>query len=478
MAWNEGQEKNRLILAILKFSFTTTAAERAAPLEWTQLSGGKDLMAVFETVQVRDNLSKWSRSQRIFKVLRGNEVLEEVDLRLLAQTTSGSHLSSQNSGPCVAIVVKPPCVAIRYPTAENQIRRFQIKFSSEADYYKAVSELVDARCPVAEPSIINTRGISRSSQGAGVLPSSSMSPSPTQEAFSLQPPQNHATPPGPVSFGEIRQSSMGPPATSSITRTSCSPAACSPAQTSPSHSEKEYRRPLTAPSLLDVESLSQLLPPKRELPFSKSPKKMGPNLCPPTPLGPKRVNIGPVAELVGVPNQPVQNSPTFRAIAPKDVSRSCVPSPGMFPPQNPTERIQQGNLEDTNNRIVRPHLPSPSLSPEKRPYEGNGGNNPVELATVRTQGVDSGSTSIPRVEPQPQQQGATETPQPAHQSIPIGTGARTAIRSEDIFSYLSQPDSERSALVETWICEQLQSDEFLALCQEMEGVWRRLAFGL
>ena len=47
----------------------------------------------------------------------------------------------------------------------------------------------------------------------------------------------------------------------------------------------------------------------------------------------------------------------------------------------------------------------------------------------------------------------------------------------DFTSYISAPTTERIARLENWICEHIQDDDFLRLCQDVEGVWKRVAFG-
>jgi hypothetical protein len=42
---------------------------------------------------------------------------------------------------------------------------------------------------------------------------------------------------------------------------------------------------------------------------------------------------------------------------------------------------------------------------------------------------------------------------------------------------MQTPESERSQLVNNWICQQLEDDGFRTLCQDIEQVWRRMAFG-
>lgn len=53
----------------------------------------------------------------------------------------------------------------------------------------------------------------------------------------------------------------------------------------------------------------------------------------------------------------------------------------------------------------------------------------------------------------------------------------TVIRTGDFSEYLKNSDSDRAALVDTWICDQLQDEAFMTLCEDVENVWRRIALG-
>lgn len=48
----------------------------------------------------------------------------------------------------------------------------------------------------------------------------------------------------------------------------------------------------------------------------------------------------------------------------------------------------------------------------------------------------------------------------------------------DLSSYLSAPTRERTIQLENWICAHIEDDGFLQLCQDVEGVWRRIALGM
>lgn len=54
----------------------------------------------------------------------------------------------------------------------------------------------------------------------------------------------------------------------------------------------------------------------------------------------------------------------------------------------------------------------------------------------------------------------------------------TAISEDQLSAYLGAPTPERIAFLENWMCELIEDDGFMALCQDVEVTWRRFAFGV
>ncbi|KAJ5669670.1 hypothetical protein N7462_010740 [Penicillium macrosclerotiorum] len=53
------------------------------------------------------------------------------------------------------------------------------------------------------------------------------------------------------------------------------------------------------------------------------------------------------------------------------------------------------------------------------------------------------------------------------------------ISVEDQLSlYLASPTEERIAFLENWMCELIEDEQFMTLCQDVEGTWKRFAFGI
>lgn len=125
---------------------------------------------------------------------------------------------------------------------------------------------------------------------------------------------------------------------------------------------------------------------------------------------------------------------------------------------------------------------------------------------VTNRGLQAGTESLSNIAQTPIQQILPQTPQPPQHSYPnppsIPNPSPTqhlrennnpsnapasepplpnpsiTLTTADLSAYLSNPASERSALIESWVCQQLDSDAFLALCQDVEGVWKRVVFGM
>ncbi|KAK2879291.1 hypothetical protein FQN49_001012 [Arthroderma sp. PD_2] len=450
-----------LTLQILKFSYTTTSADRAAPLAWTHLSGGSDLLATFPTVRVRDESSKWTRESRLLKVMKGHEVLEELDLGLLAQQGSSSATAAAKAP--VAIIVKSPCLAIRYPSGVNQIRRFQVKFASAADYYQVIAVLKAARCPITEPpaSIVQPSPYTAPAPGPSYAGAECQNVPPTPESVTTSTcyyADGLGTRPVSSAFADTRPSSME----SSMTLPNL-PAPRPSSSLMPSRplfqrrpqvqaqiQEQATTRPSTAPTFLTTDSLSQLLPPRRELPFAKARKRPAQRSPAGSPRPKKADDVG----------QGKEHQQTARPVVAETVTRT----PNLATPlvessiQRPShDWVKEKGSEKERGlggeNYPRTLLPSPNISPQKI----GGGQYSIENNTITIADTD-----------EPTREGISSDSR--NTNYPPFT-------REDLSSYASLPSAERSDLIESWICQQLQSDSFITLCQDMEGVWKRLAFG-
>lgn len=65
----------------------------------------------------------------------------------------------------------------------------------------------------------------------------------------------------------------------------------------------------------------------------------------------------------------------------------------------------------------------------------------------------------------------TQVPQSTAQSV------RKSVEGE-LSQYVKSPTAERTAFLENWMCELIQDDNFVTLCEDVEATWRRFAFGM
>lgn len=250
----------------------------------------------------------------------------------------------------------------------------------------------------------------------------------------------------------------------------------------------------------DPQTLDELLPPKRDLPFQK----------PAPPRSKKRAvedTSGPLSGDAG-PTQPRRTAQSRRQRP--ATSSAALPLSSSSKGQAAQECAQS-----------QPKKRGPSKSSKARPASST--NAPLEpVPTIENNSkkkdqrvVDQGVSTIQPTSDQashpgsspdqnvPNQMTATETIHPLTpstrnptatgpgpgpsltraaglimESITTATATATVMTTADLTEYLSAPDSQRASLVETWVCQQLEDDGFLQLCRDVEGVWQRIALGV
>ncbi|KAL1998811.1 hypothetical protein VTN02DRAFT_5539 [Thermoascus thermophilus] len=522
-------ELARLVLA--KFSHTTTSVEYNAPLSWHHILGQGDLVAVFEKRRVTAPETNHVHEQALLKVIRNREVLEDLDLNSLAREATSQALSRQigNTKPSVAVIVKPPCLAVRYPSSIGQIRRFQIKFSSDRDYYNALAILSALRCPLTEssggPLPSSLRPLSSSSQlcqgsaasvasapvsgfsGTGLSSHNGIfpTPSPSEErpyearssviGSSLSSTSSH------TAYNTINPTSgtripKEQESNHAVPRFSQESALHGPGVSKALDSSLSRDRPSTAPVYHDTQLLNQILPPKRELPFSKpagkktaqsaksrATKKLSDNK--------KRPESSPYFPAAATGMDPSPTHPGLTGgVAATSESRDGGHSAGSgeikttIPP--PDRSLQPGSeVERSLQADPLPQHQADLSVPFIRPNNiFSHGGAITESQSHLSPPSTVAQTSQMLLNPQPEQETWKVSSTNAGSSWdnntaipPTAAAATKIITSTDLSSYLSTPSPERTALVELWVCQQLEDDGFLKLCEDVEGVWKRIAFG-
>ncbi|OAX83585.1 hypothetical protein ACJ72_02050 [Emergomyces africanus] len=507
-----------LKIPILKFSYSTTSADRACPLGWTHLSSSGDLAVVFDHIMRHETSSAFYQGDQRLRVFRNGDVLELLNLNSLAREAAAlpSHPFAQNVKPPVAIIVKSPCLAVRYPMTNDQTRRFQIKFPSNADYSTAISVFNKLGCSITHSSVApshqtsSNRPLSSSSQtpsllqiGSGARTASpGLSTRPAGDYYQgrlcQSPLTEHSTSGSAISslnnIPTSARSYYNPvnerPRTSALFVPSTGPphnfaSANSPTVTRPGPLSTVDARPATAPALPGVDTLSQILPPKRELPFSKpgtKPRSRQPShfrgpasklTRSAEPHGPSSFSISQAgASASNKANENLPPSSTNRD------SSGIIANVGVNDSStnpNPPFRLTLGreNL-GANNPSTLQKLTGPTGIEPRASFANEAGNNHSEERNnvsnvVATTALDAAVSATPQLPPE--------------RSAGVGFISSTKhtntanISPSDLSAYLSTRNPERTALVESWVCSQLENDAFLTLCQDVEGVWRRMAFG-
>ena len=225
----------------------------------------------------------------------------EAQQAINASNNAQQHNRDQN----VVIIVKAPVIAIKYPIGDcqviklmilallahiSQVRRFQIRFASDEDYYDAMKLLSRARIPTIEAGTFPQRRTTaeanvnhvetRPTTAPVLLHSSSGAPDlanrPATAISSLMPPPmdaSHRQPLAPLSTNHNnRQQAIdngNKTRTGPITEMTAAQVKDLANANALSAINLYNSRPSAAP-VLNSQHFSQLLPPKRELPFEKT----------------------------------------------------------------------------------------------------------------------------------------------------------------------------------------------------------------
>ncbi|PYH89159.1 hypothetical protein BO71DRAFT_444767 [Aspergillus ellipticus CBS 707.79] len=427
-------------LSLAKFSHTTNSINHRGPLNWCHIMGNGDLTVILE----RSTMTSFTPDRLLLKILRVHEILEDIDLTHFAIEAENINSQSPPSRSVFAVVVKLPCLAVKY-TRGNTVRRFQIKFAMDSDFYTALAILSDMKCPFSEASVASMRKMTSSQWNSGSIESIPVAREPVYGSC-MQGSSTSAS----VAFPT---SASGP---SSVTTVSSNQNPTNtkqpfdfPHHTNPptlDKTDRDWPRPSTSIGLNRLQSMDEFLPPKRDLPF-------------PNPA------VKRTSTLVKMPATFPSASDTSNQSY--QIDRDKIPRTVAESPRKPHPEPAQKRPATTSGRITVLKLPKPGNPP---PKTNNEPANPQH----------SNIPSYPEIRPAPD---ATMGPPDPSNKTEERTGAShqaqmtAAITAEDLSSYMSVPTAERMTSVETWICNQLDDDGFRQLCQDMEGIWSRIAFG-
>lgn len=125
-------------LPLAKFSYTTTSLGHNGPLNWSHVIGDGELVGTFE---------KWtalgSSGRVILKIFRELDIFvrpsnpplcpgtnmhqEEIDL---TQFVREANSTQSKQKPCFAVIVKLPCLAVKYPSGSTYVGGLNVQIST------------------------------------------------------------------------------------------------------------------------------------------------------------------------------------------------------------------------------------------------------------------------------------------------------------------------------------------------------------
>ncbi|KAF9246069.1 hypothetical protein DTO006G1_92 [Penicillium roqueforti] len=459
-----------LRLAIAKFSHTTTAIDHVGPLTWNHVPGNGDLACIFE--KFLDSGSVPSRM--IQKVVRGDGILEQLDLVFFTRMAGMQARLIPPPRSHFAVVVKSPCLAIKYPHGETHIRRFQIKFTTERDYFMALTLLGEINCPLTEgkipvpaiqrlpsvsswtsghlssiaPRTANTAATSTSSNGVHFYPTGALGSGRTTPIRASSPASTISHPVsrlGPVPALNLPSQSMGPVDLSQPLHASAL------AHISNQEPEPRSSQLSTISAIHDVDQLNQMLPPKRDLPFSK-----------PTARKPHAASLSRAA----------QKHPQS---APPPISQPTRPNkdPEPHPPHLEVEPNDHYNLPDPDSQLLSQTNACPEASQPLLLYE----EPPASQNTAPVCESAEQISQVPSVQDTSQTQNKQTNLNCNHNPASNPNDEAPTMTEDHLVRYLSSPTAERIAFLENWMSELIDDDSFMTLCEDVDGTWRRFAFG-
>ncbi|KAL8846064.1 MAG: hypothetical protein Q9221_008810 [Calogaya cf. arnoldii] len=514
---------------------------------WEHLSGGTNMFAVFDHVR-KPGLGRAVSEKQVLKLVQDGHLLEEIDLENLSLQVRLDEEKSrsqqiQDSDRYVVLVIKRPAAALRYQLSTGEVRRIQMNFRPESGYDTAVNVFRAIGVPISDKNISPpasqgslTRPVSQWSgqQGhvqmipgtslgsnhprqylssdLGAIPSfdrvSNGSASSSQHIMSDQFNSGHSpTRALPGSMGLLPGLNVDERATTSY------------AQAFPSSitRSKSPERPATAPL-----TLTQLMPPRRELPFAKQPAAQGISSETVVEETPQKADKKPAsrakAKQTKQPSRPSssrskptsasskQDSGTEQSMIVRlktgPTSDLKTTDPTFNLPIMPTTSAAKNTTTNPVLAEVTPNRPNtrsrntaspfrtdPLQAPSRTNTETILPTNKENIVPINTTESSSANTkSIPQTTSKditPEEYmtrldhwvrkyqdlpAPTPKPKPAI-AIPASTD------KDDLAAFAAQPEKERLAAIDEMICEYLEDPNFATLCEDVEKSWKRIGLG-
>ncbi|KAJ5287424.1 hypothetical protein N7478_003110 [Penicillium angulare] len=465
-AKSKGPKVTRLPLS--KFSHTTTTIDHSGPLSWTHVNDAQQLTCVLE----QSSTCPSTIPRLLMRVSQNNMILEQLDLSHFIQRSAAQSHSAQGASqakPPFAVVVKSPCLAVKYPQTATHIRRFQIKFSRNTDYFTALAFLSEYNCPFTEGSTAITAQPLRRLPTSSSLASfqaptitskaaSTTAPSEDGAAVTLLPmsgymPCGIPTPHPPSSTTStvynLASHNVPPQNTDQYQNTSSGQTNLQLTITGSDvrAPQKVNTRTSTAPAY-HGNQLDEMLPPKRALPFLKPAQK--------APLR-ERSNVSDISQYAQSEGQ-LNGSSRNTQLLPFT--------------KNQTLLRYDSELVDSQSYSPAPTQPYPDPPPSSQREVPHLSEHSLPETAEQPHGVYEAQMNISTDRPRENE----KTLEATHTAQSKGIQP-AAISAEQLSTYLSTPTPERIELLENWMCELIEDDKFMELCQDVEATWKRFAFG-
>lgn len=251
----------------------------------------------------------------------------------------------------------------------------------------------------------------------------------------------------PLVLGGGQTASVPPPVISNLEPTYPHHSMAAPVSRSESMaSQRTDTRPVPVAAYHDEHELNQMLPPRRELPFAKgSQGRSRANQSDPRSSELRQPQTLLTSNLAKTPAAcPRTEDTTYER------HELFVPDSQQSHPLTQTQPpAHESQPSPVSSQLQA--LPYPNTGPQsKQPHASTGQTN------ISTEGRRNDTSTHPRNE-RPRQSEYVE---------------------EQLALYGSAPTQERIAFLENWMCELIEDDKFMALCQDVEATWRRFAFGM
>ncbi|KAJ5583333.1 hypothetical protein N7535_001953 [Penicillium sp. DV-2018c] len=453
-----------LRIVITKFSHSTAGIDHAGPLHWTHIQGNGDLTCSFDKFVDSDSIP----SRLIQKVSRGEEILEQLDLVYFVRMAALQAQLVPPPKPQFAVVVKAPCLAVKYPHGMNMVRRFQIKFTSERDYFTVLTLLREINCQFTEskspvPAVRRVPSLSSWTSGhqSSVPPktANTVATSTGSNWGAISPDQPtpiRAMSPASIVSHPALKRKFGQPPPAFILPSAKSAKKVLPE--APTHISEANQGPEPASSQLsarsanhELDQLNRMLPPKRDLPFNNPAAKRTrtASLSLMTPGKKQKKHSAPFSK--SQPASQTKDSFFGPAAEPDDTH--------AFPARNSQDLSQPNFFQSEAHLEAERQLPL---------YEESRGARPRSSFAEHASQAASIQETL-------QARNDTVTSDP---NLANWANDETSSTSKDLLAqYLASPTPERTAFLENWMCELIDDDNFMTLCEDVDKVWWRFAFG-